>query len=247
MHIEDYFRSLSMELQTVKDRVRQMIAGGHWPTDGEWKESVLRTAIRRSAPTTVSVGRGFVISRDWQSPQIDILVHDNSHPVLYRDGDLVFVAPAACKAIVEVKSKVTNTILAKAAQGLATTAEMIRGSRGGRRSFIGLFGYESAKMGSERAIAILADCAAANPHRVIDHVVLGPSLFIKYWEHPPLDAPADPRTWRSYDLPNMSVGYFIHNLLMHLSPEAERTEDGVWFPENSNEACFLHSRTLSGA
>ena len=224
MQTEAYFQSLSAELLAVKDRVRHMISDRHWPTDGEWKESVLRTAIRRSAPTNVSVGRGFVISRDCQSPQIDILIHDNSHPVLYRDGDLVFVAPAACKAIIEVKSKVTNAVLRNAAQGLSAIAEMIRGSRGGPRPFIGLFGYELSRVRSESAVATLADCAATNSHRVIDHVALGPSLFVKYWDHPPLEAPSQHRAWRSYHLPSMSAGYFIHDLLMHLIPMSDQDE-----------------------
>lgn len=245
MNIEAYFKSLSSELKSVKDRVRHMIADGHWLTDGEWKESVLRTAIRRSAPLSVSVGRGFVISQGYQSSQIDILIHDNAHPVLYRDGDLVFVAPAACKAVIEVKSRLTNHNLREAVQKLSDIAETIKRTRGGpRRPFIGLFGYESEGVQIEKALDTLMTSANTMESRVVDHIVINPSCFVKYWEIPPDDMQSEHRTWRAYNLPEMAAGYFIHNLLMQLSPGAEQSRDGVWFPEDSKEANFLQSKSL---
>lgn len=247
MRIESHLRSISAELQVVKDRVRHMIDGRHWPSDGELKESVLRSVIRRSAPSSVSIGRGFVLTGSNPSSQIDILIHDNSHPVLYRDGDLVFVAPAACRAIIEVKSKLTGSNFSKAAQGLANTAQLIRGSRGGSRTFAGLFAYEVAGLRPERALDTVAAIADGNPHRVIDQIALGPSTLFKWWDFPPDDSSFEPRVWHAYNLALMSAGYFIHNLLMHLSPDAEQTNDGIWFPEQSEETKCIYSRRLSGA
>ena len=125
MDIEEYFRSLTSECETLKQRVRYLIAGAHWPTDGEWKESVLRSMIRRSASQNVTVGRGFVVGRDSCSTQLDILIYDNSMPILYRDGDLVFVTPAACRGIIEVKTNVTVHQFRSAARKLASNAQFI--------------------------------------------------------------------------------------------------------------------------
>jgi hypothetical protein len=59
-----YFESLSQELHAVKNRVRYLIGLSHLPTDGEWKESVFRSVLRRHLPASVEVGRGFVVGSD---------------------------------------------------------------------------------------------------------------------------------------------------------------------------------------
>jgi len=246
MRIEDYFASLSQELQALRDRVRYMIEDQHWPTDGEWKESVLRSVIRRSAPTTHSVGRGFVVNEQDCSTQIDILIHDNSHPVLYRDGDLVFISPAACRAVIEVKSKVNRANFQDAAEKLAATAELVRRSPGGSRTFIGLFGYESA-VKEDAALDILEKTANGEERRVIDHLALGASDFIKYWTTSPEKPRRIHKSWHYYGLHGMAAGYFIHNLLMHLSPDAELESSGLWFPEQSKEFRLHQARRLCGA
>ena len=57
MFDSDYFISLSNELSSLKNRVRNFIQGEHWLTDGEWKESVLRSFLRRNLPKSVEIGR----------------------------------------------------------------------------------------------------------------------------------------------------------------------------------------------
>lgn len=41
-----HFKSLALELNALKDRVRNFIDDAHWLTDGEWKEAVLRAMLR---------------------------------------------------------------------------------------------------------------------------------------------------------------------------------------------------------
>src|SRR2546427_2303201 len=99
MDVRSYFESLGLELGSLKHRVRQLIADAHWQTDGEWKESVLRHVLRRHLPTSAVVGRGFVVTSKSASSQLDVLIHDGSKPVVFKDGDLVFVTPDAVLGI----------------------------------------------------------------------------------------------------------------------------------------------------
>jgi hypothetical protein len=81
-----YHRSVSDELYSVKNRIRNLVR--HWGTDGEAKEVALRSVLRRHLPESVIVGRGFVVTPEASSTQIDILVVDASKPTLFKDGDL---------------------------------------------------------------------------------------------------------------------------------------------------------------
>lgn len=244
MNLQDYFRSLSQELHSLRDRVRHLISGNHWPTDGEWKESILRTVIRRNAPQSVTVGRGFVVCNEFSSPQLDILVYDNSYPVLYRDGDLVFVSPDACRAIIEVKTRVNPRSLKEAALKLADAVEKIRLQSGGRALFAGLFAYQIDGEDVEQYLEQVCVAARGSDRRVIDHVCLGASTFIKYWSLTPTPPWREYKRWHCYDVKEMSAGYFIHNLLMHLAPQVHDIDTENWFPRNGKEQFGVCHRGL---
>jgi hypothetical protein len=129
MDVQAHFLSIASELEALRDRVRNFIQDNHWQTDGEWKESVLRTVLRRHVPSTYNVGRGFVITEGGCSDQIDVLIYDNSKPVLYKDGDLAFVTADAVRAIIEVKPTATMAKYRDAVNHLAKNAELIRANR----------------------------------------------------------------------------------------------------------------------
>src|SRR5262245_16534154 len=95
-----YHKSLTDELHSLKNRIRDIVR--HWPTDGEQKEVALRTVLRRHLPESIIVGRGFIVTRDQASTQIDLLIVDGNAPTLFKDGDLMIVTPDAVRAIIEV-------------------------------------------------------------------------------------------------------------------------------------------------
>jgi len=227
------FKSISLECEALKDRVRYLIDDGHWPTDGAWKESVLRTMIRRTAPETITVGRGFVLSHDRQSTEIDILIYDSSYPVLYKEGDLVFISPAACKGIVEVKSRLTPATLRTASSKLADVAEFIRTNHRGP-VFVGLFSYEFAGAQVD-ILPLLKEASEGEASRVIDHVVLGEGTFVKYWRRNPQDRVGDYGMWHQYMMHGLSAGYFIHSLVTSMAPTLTLGDGNNYFPREGKE------------
>lgn len=242
MDIEAYFKSLSSECSTLKNRVRMLIENKHWPTDGEWKESVLRNMIRRSSPDNLTVGRGFVVNREQCSTQIDVLVYDNTLPVLYKEGDLVFVTPSSCRAIIEVKSRLTAKQLGIAAKKLADNAEFIRTQGVETSLFTGLFTYEVQSSKAKRFLQETKEASDGNRLRIINHAALGESDFIKYWKINPIEEDIMPYDhWHLYSLEQMSFGYFIHNLLTELSRNPAETLEPSWFPTESKEANLVQS------
>jgi Domain of unknown function (DUF6602) len=246
MDTQSYYASISEELGALKNRVRMMINDAHWPTDGEWKESVLRAILRRTAPESVTVGRGFVVDRDACSTQIDVLVYDNTMPILYRDSDLVFVPPIACRAIVEVKSSLKAAGFLKAAKKLATVASSVRKSVGKGSLFVGLFAYDFDGKIERSLLEDLLLASAGTKGGIINHVALGVDGFVKFWdENPAVDggASASYQSWHLYSLPRLAPGYFIHNLLTDVSSSVGRSGD-IFFPRDGKERGRIDSLGL---
>jgi hypothetical protein len=233
MNVRDYFESLGQELDALKNRVRYLIADAHWQTDGEWKESVLRQVLRRHLPDHAVVGRGFVVNGDAATHQIDILIHDGSKPVLFRDGDLVFVTPDAVLGIIEVKSVVSPTTFDQAALKIAADIAMVR-LHANTVAFAAVFAFEAESGTPERYLEGTAAAAAIWNDR-LDFAAIGPDRFHKYWNEDP-ERPTRPySSWHSYHLPKLATGYFIHNVVDAVSPESVFRNNDVWFPTTGKE------------
>lgn len=114
-----YGESITQELNSTKNKIRNLIGDKHWQTDGEHKEEILRNVLRTHLPEIVRVGKGFVcfppsitnfVSRKFTSShQIDILITSKESPALYKERDLVLVTADAAKAIIEVKTKLKKS------------------------------------------------------------------------------------------------------------------------------------------
>jgi len=250
MDTNKHFISLSAELTAMKDRVRDFIADSHWQTDGEWKESVLRSVLNRYLPHNVEAVRGFVLTPLGSSNQLDVLLYNKSKPVLFRDGDLVFVTPDAVKGIIEVKSNISSRPeLLGFFEKLADDAEFILNSQGvcDHRMFVGLFSYEVSltTTASEAALESLREAARARPQRVINHVALGKSRFVRYWEHRP-NSQDDVlyNSWHSYRLTDRAFGYFISNVLYSISGATVTEYQNLYFPAQGKEPGLVGSRSL---
>lgn len=256
MDVKAYFRSLSFELNALKDRVRHIIDNKHWVTDGEWKETVLRTVLRRHLPPTVEVGRGFVIAPNTVIRQIDVLIYDATKPVIFRDGDLVMLASDAVKRIIEVKSKIPSIAALQAiANTLADQSEFLFEETPGNQflanpPFIGLFAYEWADGAANRVLNSLYEAAitggARNPNtRIVNHVALGGSCFARYWQsNPSSDRVANYCSWHAYHLQEMAYGYFIHNLVDSICGDSVNLNPQLWFPIDGEESQLCHVKPL---
>lgn len=247
MDTKKYFKSLSLECDALKDRVRNFIAGDNWLTDGEWKESVLRSMIKRSISNTFAVGRGFIVKKESSSGQIDILIYDASRPVLYRDEDLVFIPPISCKGIIEVKSNIRKNELNEILENLANKAQLVLDTEPNLDLFVGLFSYDTnyGEGDSDRILNALQDSADENSRRIVNHVCLGKSIFAKYWEENPVNGNANAyNSWHTYKLKDKAIGYFLHNLMSHAANKKLIGNENIWFPEGGKEANGKESRKL---
>jgi len=183
MDVRQYFESLRQEVNSLRQRVRYMLAEPNWQTDGQWKESWIRQVLRRHLPMTATVSRGYVVTAQAASTQIDILIHDAARPVVFKDGDLVFVTPDAVLGIIEVKASAGSARFSEALTKLARNIELVR-LHPNTKAFAAFYSFEIEGRLLDTCLERVAEAAPTWNHR-LDFGALGESGFIRYWNEDP--------------------------------------------------------------
>lgn len=240
MNIEKYFKDLTKELESLKDRVRHYIEDAHWLSDGEWKESVIRTVLRRHLPSNIGIGRGFVVSVEQSSTQIDVLLYDKSKPILFQDGDFIIITRDTVRGVIEVKTKIERpSKLKDAINKLSDIVQFINptlNSHNIEKQFFGLFSYETLGFDTDNVLTTVQDCVKGEYRRLVNCISLGNDYFARFWDYEPGTAAIDSYdTWHDYKLKNNAPAYFIHNVIDHLCPQWADENIKVWYPENGKE------------
>jgi hypothetical protein len=224
-----FHRSVSEELYSVKDRIRNLVQ--HWATDGEAKEVALRSVLRRHLPASVIVGRGFIVTPQRSSTQIDILVVDAAKPTLFKDGDLLIVTPDAVRGVIEVKTELrTRPSVAQALTKLSEVEDMCRGATQRDAVWTGLFIFHGGEDVAPRLLGGLADAYAVT-RRPINCISCGKDAFVRFWNRGQ-DVGSRERgpVWHAYELPGVAPSYFMGNLIDSIGSVDNSTAGFAWFP-----------------
>jgi hypothetical protein len=230
-----YMVSLTDEITCIKDRIRHFIGDAHWQTDGLWKESILRTVLRRYLPPTLSVSSGFIVGRSGVSPQIDVLISDNTGPILFRDGEFIIVTPNQVRAAIEVKTRVKAHDLEELFSKLHRTAGLLAEGASGPRPFLGLFAFEDEKIDAQRVLDSLHDNdSEKNSSEPIDCISFGKSFFVRFWRFDPVSGQQPVHRWHAYRIENLAAAYFVHNVIDHLFPYSI-FDQAALYPQDGKE------------
>mgnify|MGYP000076328768 FL=1 len=239
MDLINYYKSIGEEICSVKNRIRFLMNNPHYPTDGELKESILRHVIRRYTPENIKIARGFIHNGERCSTQIDILVYDSKYPVLFKEGDLVFVTPDSVRAVIEVKTRQSIPNLEKTLSTLNEIAQIIADIN----CFIGLFSYDYEREYCRDLIERVSEITNVGGKSYINHLVLGKNYFMKYWTNDPVTN-EECSKWHFYKLKDLSYAYFINNLLDYISNGTVSINHRAWFPLDSKERFKLDEISL---
>jgi hypothetical protein len=239
--ITAFHKSLGKELIAVKDRVRNIIKDSQYAEEGRYKEAVLKNVISRFLPNSISVGTGFVITPDREiTKQIDIIIYDDSSPVLFKEGDFVIVLAHTVRAIIEVKSKIHDTTKLMEFIKISDSNASKIGSMTtiGRKFFNGLFAYECDLSSDTIKNALNEEFFEHNypMYKKINNIALGNDKFLHLWrnEVDPLSTRQD--VLKYYELVGLSFSYFISNLLETIDSNPIRSEhQSLFYPFDSKE------------
>ncbi len=231
----DYQKSIAEEFKAFEKRVRNLIDKNHWGEDGHFKEVVLMNYLKRILPKHLSVGTGFVRNEDKITKQIDIIIYNNTFPVLFSEGDFVITTSANIIAIIEVKSKVAPSEICNIIETANRNAEIIVG-QSDLNLFNGIFSYNYESTPQNYTDKIneydfsklvkkhtLNEIVSRRLFSCVSHIALGDKYFIKLWplgqdeEGKEKYLSKNPSQYSAYySLYNMKYGlafsYFLSNL-----------------------------------
>lgn len=219
----EFQKSITKELDIVKNRVRSLIGNAHWGEEGRFKEVVLKTVINRFLPNNLSIGTGFIIGElglddSIISNQIDLIVYDNSIPVLFREGDFIITTEKNVRAIIEVKSKLNITNLRKVVTDFNNLNRFpLIAENGVNRIFKGLFAFENGISNIEGSQILEQELRNSNGN--INHITVNKNYFIRFWRDNQGLTPqviANNPFYSLYKIDDLSFSYFISNLI-HIS------------------------------
>lgn len=232
----DYQRSISNELLSIKDRVKNFIDNNHWGEDGRYKEIILSHVLRHHLSKGTSVGTGFIVTESGNiTKQIDIIIYRDDYPLLFKQDDFVILSAECVLGIIEVKSCVTTHIANKAIISATKNGQIIN-----RRIFNGIFAFDKKdlNLGNESIINSLK-CSGG----FLNNICFGKDIFIKYWEAGmPSNNPHNHQNYAFYEIIDLAFGYFISNLIedVHIDIHGQHissTLKNMFYPiENTKEA-----------
>ena len=235
----NFQKSITRELVIIKNRVRDLIGDANWGEEGRYKEAVLKNVIRKFLPNDLSVGTGFIVQGDNSndnhtiiSTQQDIIVYDNTIPVLFSEGDFIITTQHNVRGIIEVKTKVFNANSRK--NSLMKVIEKFNrlsifnkiSNIGNNRIFKGIFSFDyDNDIQAERV-----EAALRVSNGMVNHISLGKNYFIRHWLNrrnlfPRVDCRS--HFYNIYEIEDLSFSYFISNLL-HIAAKKD-LDDRYWF------------------
>lgn len=235
----EYRKSISRELISIKDRVRNFIDSRHWGEDGRYKEIILMETLKNYLPKNITVATGFVMAENNQiSTQIDIIVYRNDYPILFKISDFAVVPKESVVAIVEVKSNLSSRNIRNSIKKSHDNGELI-----GKHIFNGIFGYETdCNFNLETDLNESITSALRDNNQYLNHICFGKDYFMRYWDNGNPRANNQIRSYSFYEIEDLAFGYFISNLiekvyeLTHLGEISGILRSSLYPIEDSKEA-----------
>ena len=220
----EYQKSISKEFKAYENRVRNLIDNVNWAEEGRYKEVILMNYLKRILPKNLSVGTGFVRNGDQITTQIDVIIYENSIPLLFSEGDFVVTTPENVIGIIEVKSRFRlgdlKEIIEKANENGYKIAQ-----RNDKNIFNGIFSYSTYTKSNYMNILSYIDMTnIVKPDRFnqicndrlrscVNHISIGADKFIKLWPYNKDDNDNLYAEYSFYELSDgLGISYFLSNL-----------------------------------
>lgn len=232
----NYHKSITKEIISTNKRVRDLVT--HWGEEGRYKEVVFKNILKRYLPKNLEIATGFIIKptrrgEHEESKQIDVIIYENSFPVLFKEADFVIMTPEGVRGIVEVKANLLNQNIEQVIQTCNFNGKFIFEGKENKEKklFNGIFSFESrlptdnfrsvTRRKYDELVEIDKDKFALN------HIALSKDTLIKHWNRE--DGGEE---YSQYNLVDLTFSFFISNLLNFVTDNLIDRENFIWFVED---------------
>ena len=182
----EYQKSIAAEFKAYECRVRYLIDSANWAEEGRYKEIILMNYLKRILPQNISVGTGFVRSGERITKQIDIIIYDNTYPLLFSADDFIVACGESVLGFIEVKTNIVPGEIVEYINKACFNESVIRDTvQQPRFIFNGIFSY-NVSSGISRYYDKLSKVnylkEEDNSFKYsVNHICLGSDYFIKLW------------------------------------------------------------------
>jgi hypothetical protein len=122
MHNIESLRFLVEEFTAKSNRVLEY--SKHQLATGLQRERIVESFVKKITPKTLDVGSGFISDGDSSSPQVDIIIHNDSHfSPLFSEGGYLILLPDSVVQTIEVKSYLDSNSLTTALDNCYQTVD----------------------------------------------------------------------------------------------------------------------------
>jgi len=233
----NYRKSISQELISTKNRVRNFIDNNHMGEDGRYKEIILTEKIRQLLPKTVSVGTGFVMCEDNNiTSQIDIIIYRNDLPLFFQIDNFIIASKESVLGIIEVKTNLDSSKVNRTIEKAHLNGKLI-----GNQIFNGIFSYENGFSFNNNELNRTLSHSLENYAGYINNIVFGKDYFMKLWEQGKVSQYNELAYYRFYKIDDLSFGYFLSNLVEDVNRQYNKSilprsfKQSLYPIENSKE------------
>lgn len=234
--LTNYHKSITKEIISTKTRVRDLVT--NWGEEGKYKEVVFKNILRRFLPSNLEIGTGFIIKPTTrgaheESKQIDVIIYENSHPILFKESDFVIMTPEGVRGIVEIKANLLNQNIDQIIQTCNLNGEFVfeGKEKKEKKIFNGIFSFESHNATANLRNTIREKYNAINcPDKekfALNHIALSKDTFIKHW-----DSSYGREEYSQYNLVDLTFSFFISNLLDYVTDNKITKDNYIWFVED---------------
>jgi len=232
----NYHKSITKEIISTNKRVRDLVT--HWGEEGKYKEVVFKNILRRFLPNNLEIGTGFIIKpiqrgQHEESKQIDVIIYENSYPLLFKESDFVIMTPEGVRGIIEIKANLLNQDVRQVIQTCNENGKFVFDGKENKNKklFNGIFSYDSRNPTNNLRNTIREEydniIGVDKEKFALNHVALSKDKFIKHW-----DSTHGNETYSQYSLIDLTFSFFISNLLNYVTENHISRENFIWFVED---------------
>lgn len=248
----EYHKTINKEICLLKDKLKYLTK--HSLANGNYREIILSNTIKKHLPEKYSIGTGFIVKQcetrgnHEVSTQVDLMIYDNSYPVLFREGDFSIVTTDAVRAIIEVKTSFGRTTFPGEYDKANKMGAFIMSNRSieliSTPLYNGIFYFNNQDISaSENSIEESIkrkhiDIPANDVFHLscANHICFSDKVLYKYWH-----SNNDGSKHKLYRLEDLAYSFFISNLLSYLEGRTMKDNTYIWYPHDktfSSYNCF---------